>query len=190
MSRRAKPGQPFDQVARASSMVPAPRSPFARGRSRRGGAVTFELIVTLPILVIFLAAVIEFGLILANTKQVALASRLGAKIAAESGAPFNSGTLAAIRTAVDRQLEAAGFGAAASAGVTLQHNVAGGGSSPQVSGDCPAPSSPPLPADGSGSVRVTVCVELSKLTPDLLSSFGFSIAGKFVESTTTYPYEL
>jgi hypothetical protein len=157
---------------------------------RRRGVVTFELIVTLPILIIFLAAVIEFGLILANAKQVSLASRAGAKIAAESPAPFGPGTLAAIRAAVDRQLETAGFGPNASVGISLQHSISYGGATPQTSGDCSSPGSPSLPTGGDGAVRVTVCVELSKLTPDLLSTFGFSTSEKTIEATTTYPYEL
>ena len=152
--------------------------------------VTFELIVTLPIVIIFLAAVVEFGLILANTKQVSLASRAGAKIAAESGAPFSAGTLSAIRTAVDRQLETAGFGPNASVGIALQHTVSGGGPSPQTSGACSAPGIPAIPSNGHGTVRLTVCVDLSRITPDLLSTFGFSTSGKTVEATTTYPYEL
>lgn len=179
-------------IRRRSSQMESPsRHQSTRLRPKRRGVVTFELIVTTPILLIFLAAVIEFGLILANTKQVALASRVGAKVAAEdSRLPGSTSDVNDdVETAVNRQLQAAGFGASGTSGVTLRHNV-GGGSVSDTNGTCADPTSPALPTDGSGSVRVTVCVELSKLTPDLLSMFGFSTSGKTVEVTTTYPYEL
>jgi hypothetical protein len=156
--------------------------------------IIFELIVSLPILLIFLAAVVEFGVIFVGIKQVALASRAGAKVAAEAAglntAMTNTVAMAA-RDAADDQLETAGFGPDASAGLTLRHNVSGGGVS--TLGSCIDPTSPALPAtlptSGSGHVRVTVCINVSKLAPDLLSIFGFSIAGYFVEETTTYPHE-
>ncbi|WP_166823262.1 TadE/TadG family type IV pilus assembly protein [Thalassoroseus pseudoceratinae] len=156
-------------------------------QQNRRAVVVFELLMSLPILMIFLAAVIEFGLILANMKQVKLASRTGAKVAAETTG-LNSGNTATVastlRAIVDEQLETAGFGANASAGVRLQHTVAGNGSA--ADGTCPEQNDPAIPTD---SVRVTVCVELSTLTPDLLGTFGFTIAGRRVELSTTFPYE-
>ena len=148
-----------------------------------------ELILTFPVILIVMAGIIEFALIFGNMQQVALASRVGAKIAAES-ATLNAGTATDIRTAADRQLHTAGFSSNASGGVRLQHN-AGGGSGDFENGTCTVPTFlPALPTDGNGSVRVTVCVPLDELSPDLLSSFGFSISGHTVEMTTTYPYEL
>ena len=41
----------------------------------------------------------------------------------------------------------------------------------------------------SNAVRVTVSVDLSKLTPNLLATFGYSTANQTIELTTTYPYE-
>lgn len=141
----------------------------------------------------FLAAVIEFGLILGQLKQVTLASRIGAKIAAESF-PIS---MAAIQTAIDRQLESAGMGD--SCNIILVHNVPGGGPSPQSSAGscgCTSPTTPALPTGTllsgggfSGSVRVTVCVTLTQLSPDLLGTLGFSIAGDTVEHTTTFVHE-
>ncbi|MCH7990341.1 MAG: pilus assembly protein, partial [Planctomycetes bacterium] len=48
---------------------------------RRNAVIVLELILGLPILIIFLLAVIEFGLILALSKQVSFAGRLGANLA-------------------------------------------------------------------------------------------------------------
>jgi Flp pilus assembly protein TadG len=156
-------------------------------RSRRAG-VTLELILGLPVLVIVLLIVVELGLIMGNSKHVAAASREGAKLAAEA-ATLNPGNTAAvtamIRVAIDRRLASAGLGNAATRGVTLRHTVGGGGSA--TSGSCPDPVVPVLPND---AVRVTVCVEMTRLSPNLLSIFGFDLTGRVVRSTTTYDYEL
>jgi hypothetical protein len=157
------------------------------GSARRGGAVLVEFLLVMPILLVALAGVIEYGLILSNLQQVALASRVGAKVASEQPTPLD---ITAIHAAVDQQLKSAGFSGACR--VILQHNVPGGGPSPQTTGacDCNMPLTPGTPATTHGRfVRVTVCVELSELTPDLLDFFGFSVAGRLVEETTTYRWE-
>lgn len=156
-------------------------------RTGRSGAVIVELILAMPILFISLLVVAEFGMVMANLKQVALASREGAKIAAETAglSPANTAaTAAAIRSAVDDRLESAKFGPSATVGVRLDHTVGGGGSA--ADGTCPSPAGPALPSD---AVRVTVCVELTKLTPNLLAAFGFDISSSTVEQTTTLDYE-
>jgi Flp pilus assembly protein TadG len=173
---------------RAKTKTCRPPGKRAIRRTARRGAVILELIVAIPILVIALLVVVQFGLIMANLKQVALASREGAKIAAETAGLSTATTAAAavaIRSAVDARLESAGFGSAASQGVTLRHNVGGGGVA--TDGTCSDPTTPTLPA---GSVRVTICVELTKLTPNLLQTFGFDISSDVVEQTTTLDFEL
>ncbi len=153
----------------------------------RSGAVIVELILGMPILFISLLVVAEFGMVMANLKQVALASREGAKIAAETAGlstATTSATAAAIRSAVDDRLESAKFGPNATVGVRLDHTVSGGGS--DEDGTCPSPTGPALPSD---AVRVTVCVKLTKLTPNLLAVFGFNISARTVEQTTTLDYE-
>ncbi|MCO6457526.1 MAG: pilus assembly protein [Pirellulaceae bacterium] len=143
-----------------------------------------ELILTLPIVLIALLAVVEFGLIQANLKQVALASREGARLAAETF-PLNPATTSVIRGEVDRRLESAGFGPAATLGITIQETAFGGG--PYTDGTCSVPVAPPMPL---GAVRVTVCVPLDLLTPNLLQAFGYDITGLVAEHTTTYRHEL
>jgi Flp pilus assembly protein TadG len=163
--------------------MPMTRTSPSRPR-RRTAAVTLELILALPVLVIALLVVIEFGVLMANLKHVAAASRDGAKLAAET-APLGAGaTAAALRSAIDRRLESAGFGAGAAQGVTLRHTVGSG--SVVTDGICSDPTTPAMPDD---AVRVTVCVELTRLAPDLLATFGFSLAGKVAEHTTTFHYE-
>lgn len=157
----------------------------------RRGVIVVELILTFPLLFILLLAVIEFSLIIANLQQVSQAARLGAKIAAEtpglggfSDPPLTNTTATAIRTEVNRQFQTAGFGNNASRGVTVRHTVLAGYSATDGTATDPV-----LPAMPTNAVRVTVSIELSKLTPNLLSSFGYSTSGQTVEMSTTYPYE-
>lgn len=158
---------------------------------QRCGVIVVELILTFPVLLVLLLAVIEFSLIIINIQQVSQAARMGTKIAAETSGlgsptdpPLTNTTATAIRTAVDRQLFTAGFGQNASRGVTLRHTVASG----YVATDGLA-ADPNLPVMPNNAVRVTVSVDLSRLTPDLLSTFGYSTSDQTVELTTTYPYE-
>ena len=158
----------------------------------RRAVVTLELILGLPILIIFVFAVIEFGLIFAAIDQVAYASRFGAKLASEQGVPFSVGSL---RTEIDQYLQTAGLQTGACR-VILQHNVMLGGMSPQSSSpgmgscDCTAPTDNLPTMTGTDFVRVTVCVPLKDNVPDLLCGFGFSLEDCVIEQTTTFRYEL
>ncbi|MDA0833583.1 MAG: TadE/TadG family type IV pilus assembly protein [Planctomycetota bacterium] len=169
--------------------IPTRSSRAANARSSTGerrGVIVLELIVTLPALLILALAVIEFGLIQHGQKHVASASAFGAKIAAETAGLNTANTAAnraAIETSINTQFDVAGYGNVT--GITLRHNVGGGGV--DSSGNCPDPVTPALP---SNSVRVTVCVEFTELSPDLLGSFGFSLGNRIAVFTTTYPYEL
>ncbi len=167
---------------------------------RRTGVVTLELILALPAWLILLAAVVEFGLILVNQQQVALASRVGAEEASQTpGLPTVTGgqVPANVLSAIDQQLASTGIGRCK---VILEHNVAGDGplptpvpvtlSSPQPAGcNCGPPSADLLP-DHRLYVRVTVYVPLTELSPNLLKIFGFDISGMFLQQATTFRYEL
>lgn len=159
--------------------------------------MALETIVWLPVLAILLAAVIEMGLLMTGAMHVAAASRLGAKLAAEDASlsPATTAAVAtAIRTPINTYLESAGFGLNASAGVRVQHNIGGGGSS--AAGTCPEQTTPPLPPgpdamspDRPNSVRVVVCVNATTVSPNLLQTFGYNLSGVTLELSTTYPYE-
>ena len=155
-----------------------------RGSRSRSGAAVFEFIVFAPVLLICLVAIVEFGLVFANLQTVELASRTASKAAAESTqADVLSGTaLANTRAVADQVLATAGM---VSSGVVLEHTVAGGNGS-FTSGTCTAPGTPAIPLE---AVRVTVCLGLSQLTPNLLNSFGFSTTGRSVHQTTTMRFE-
>lgn len=158
---------------------------------QRCGVIVVELILTFPVLLVLMLAVIEFSLIIINVQQVSQAARMGAKIAAETPGlggftdpPLTNTTATAIRAAVNRQLFTAGFGISSARGVTLRHTVnAGYQATDGLAAD------PILPVMPNNAVRVTVSVNLSELTPDLLGTFGYSTSDQTVELTTTYPYE-
>jgi hypothetical protein len=148
----------------------------------------FELLMALPVLLILMTAVLEYGLILANLKYLPLASRAGAKVLAETPRwqlMHGPSTLVQVSQAVEDSLSA---GDIVACRVLAEHNVDGGWR--QEIGSCTGTDpSTPLPPVGAGAVRVTVCVELSELTPDFLGWIGFSTAGRVAQATTTFPYE-
>ena len=160
---------------------------------QRTAIVTLETIVWLPVLAILLAAVIEMGLIMTGTMHVAAATRLGAKLAAETAGlnavPATTTAAAdAIKVSVDNYLENAGYGAGASEGVRLHHSVLGGDSQTSTGDTCPEPATPVLPSPNA--VRLVVCVNVTTVAPNLLQTFGYDTTGITLEMFTTYPYEM
>ena len=172
--------------------VPDSRVPTStRPRSRRG-VITLQLIFWLPILVIFLMAIVEFALMMQLNKQVAYASRFGAKLAAEITrdpaaathlANFNQGTTPNnLKDQIDTYL--ANHGLSAACEIQLQHNACLGSQS-QTDNDQPCncgASSPSLPAGEPANpdeayVKVTVCEALPGNVPNLLATFGFDLNG-------------
>lgn len=159
--------------------------------------MTLELILMLPVWIVLLLAVIEFGMLIASRQQVALASRVGAEEASETaglwsippGSPVPPNVLAMI----SQQLASSDISACR---VILEHNLTSPGFPPSAvpvvlsSGacDCPVPSPPP--SAPRAYVRVTVYVALTELAPNLLSNFGFDISDKFIKHSTTFRHEL
>jgi hypothetical protein len=166
-----------------------------RKRAPRG-AVVLELILTFPIWLIFLLAIIEFGELYANRQQVALASRVGAEEASETPElPLNDGdpVPANVLQRINQQLASSGI---SYCGVILEHNLVPSdpGSVPVpvtlISGDCTCPREPTFPPDSRTYVRLTVITPMTQVTPNLLRTFGFDVSDRFVQHTTTFRYEL
>ena len=165
------------------------RSRAFRRKFVRAGAVTLELILVFPFLVIALMAVVQFGLLFSNQQRLEMASRAGAKVASEMTLPEidMDPVPAAIQNAINRELSNSGIVADR---IIVQHNV---GSNPPytlISGalNCPAPTTPPLPASRQ-YVRVTVCAGTTKLAPNLLKTYGFDLSGRISQQTTTLRYD-
>jgi hypothetical protein len=160
----------------------------------RRGVVTLEVILLFPILLILLLAVIEFGLIMAAAQHVEAASRLGAKLAAEtSNLPlFNApSTMDNLKERVDQYLNTAGY--TDSCQVILEHNVMGMGNPAQfnpLGSPCNCTPEPgPMGSLPAGSVRVTVCLALSGNVPNVLDMYGFDISNRTVRQSVVWIYE-
>jgi len=167
------------------------------GRSaRRRATVVLEFVVVLPIMVIALVGIVRFGVFYANMQQVALAARVGAEEASQTGGlPTTDGGAvpANVLLTVSRQLETSGI---TYCRVRLEHNVGGD----QVALFSPAEDAcgggPDQNLAGGGLpreyVRLTVTVALSEVMPDTIGCFCFNTAGppKTAFATTIFRYEL
>lgn len=163
----------------------------------RGGAVTLEFILALPVLLIMLLAVVQFGMFFSGLQQVSLASRVGAEAAAEtdlSASETGDPIPPAILAAINAQL---GSSAISSCKIFLEHNLDGATEDelqePLSSGCACTPPATSLPLDavnGVYSVRVTVCVPMTELTPNCLELLGFDISARWAQCSTTFRYEL
>jgi hypothetical protein len=172
---------------------PMPRRRFGPGRagSSRRGAVTLEFIVALPVLLIVLLAVVEFGMFFSSLQQVDLACRVGAEAASQSTfLPYGSPTVPPdVADPINQQLGSSGI---TPCKIILEHNV----TSPQTlttlygAGCACDPPTALLPALAARSVRVTVCVPMSSLAPNCLALFGFDLTGRCAKCSTTFRYEL
>jgi Flp pilus assembly protein TadG len=170
-------------------------------QARRGVAV-LEFILWTPVFVILLVAIVQFGLIWMNLQQVKAASNAGALIAsqlttAQLSSGLNANNLDLVEDAVQEVLSSANM---TPCRVILEYNppntcVTGSPGTKATSSSCPAACNAPassLPSTADipgGSVRVTVCVNINQLTPNLLSTFGFSISNRNARMSTTLPYE-
>ena len=173
-----------------------PNSSFqrrCRPRARRG-AIILEFVLAVPILLIALVSIVQFGVFFANMQQVTLAARVGAEEAsqtlplpASSGEPIPQQIL----NVIDRQLETAKL---ARCQVRLEHNLGG---SPVVSvagdEDCGCGPIDPLADPPPGKyVRLTVVVPLGEMMPNGLVLFGFDVSrpNRVAQYTTILRHEL
>ena len=153
-----------------------------RRRPRRA-AVVLETILALPLFVMMLLAIVEFGVYFSNAQQHALASRVGAEEASQTmslSTTNNDPVPNNVLIAIDQQLGSSGITACR---VILIHNVGlpAGTTVELSSGACDCdPPTPPNPSPGGEFVQVTVCCELTDLMPNCLSSFGFDITGSLL----------
>jgi len=174
------------------SRYPA-RGRRARARRARRGSEIVELVIILPVLILIGLGIVSFGIFYSNRQQVALASRVGAEEASQTAALPASGNVPQnILDAITDQLESSSIQVYE---VRLEHNIGG---TPVVlrspdTGTCPCgpDDTETLDCEILGKyVRVTVCVEMEELMPNLLATFGSSVCGKVAHATTVFHYEL
>ncbi len=117
----------------------------------RRGIVAVELLLALPVLLMVMLGTIQFTMILVARQQLQLASREGARVASIGG------NASEVQTAVQAFL---GTGPLSAATV---HSVL-----TNASGQ-------PIPS--GGSVQVVVSIPTTQAVPNLLGSFGGTVAG-------------
>lgn len=132
------------------------------GRSRRRGALTFELILISPLVLILLLAIVQFAFWLLACQAINGAAAIGARAAALPGATPQS-----VQTAVDRAVENWRFGDSVDPVQVRPADLS------QIPTGAP--------------VKVVVSVDIGAAVPDCLGKFGFDlgerkISGCFVAS--------
>jgi hypothetical protein len=174
-------------------------------RRHRSAAVVLETILALPVFVIMLMGIVEFGVLVENLQHVEAASRAGVLVASRMAAgdihavPGNPGDLpAAILEAVNDELNLMKTGTLARQ-VRLQTNINNMGVIPAplviatfTGGQTAAPdpyvavNAPAAPL--AAYVRVTVFVDVPDVTPNVLAAFGLDFTNEVVQQTTTFPW--
>lgn len=160
----------------------------------RRGITTIEIIITLPIFIIALMAIVELGLLVSNEQIVEMSSRAGSQVASKLATIPSSGSVpASVQAAVARELAQIG---ATHYHVRLEHNINfSGGSGATMAPvvltsvttgappNCPPPQAIAL-TPNRRYVRVTVCVYSTELTPNLLHNFGVDLSTRVSDQTT------
>ena len=146
------------------SCTTKPSRTFAR--QRRGGALTVELVLTLPLLLVVLLAVIQFSMLLISSQAVSVAASVGVRQASLPSAGASS-----VSSAVFQSLT--GWKFQGDAEVVIYVNGVSEASSPGT-----------LAMANTGDlVSVTVNVPSIEASPDLLNLIGFSIADQTLTAT-------
>jgi Flp pilus assembly protein TadG len=156
-----------------------------------------ETILALPIFVIMLMGLVEFGVLVENLQHVEAASRAGVVVASRTAdATLNLAALPAdVLAAVNNELDQMHSGAVARQ-VRLETNVTAvggvGATFSRTGGKDNAPdpyiavTAPAAPA--TAYVRVTVFVDVPDVTPNVLAAFGIDFSSEVVQQTTTFPW--
>lgn len=174
-----------------------------RARRKKLGAVVLELLLTLPLVLIALLAVIEFGLLWSNMQGVEMAARSGTQVATRYPALPNAGAVPPdVITAVADELARIGV---TDYRIQLTHNVAytpNPSIGPVVTLDSTigtglssVPTQPPIALVPDRTfVRVTVFVNTvggtspTGLTPNLLNIFGIDLANRVSQASEVRRY--
>lgn len=156
-----------------------------RKRPHRTGGLTLELVLVLPILLIALLAIVQFGQYFANLQALTFAARVGGEEAAISETlPTTEGASVptTIVNAVDQQLFSAGI---ARRIIVLEHNLGGSQTSLITpNGALPPPKLASVPP--GHYVRIIIVVPKSELMPDLLKPFGLHLAAADNATVVSY----
>jgi Flp pilus assembly protein TadG len=183
-----------------SSSTPSKSLKLRSAKQGRGGAAVLELLLVMPILIIAIMAIVEFGLLYSNQQNVEMASRAGVQIASRLttlSIVNNDPVPASVVTAVADELEKIGV---TDYRIILEHNIdfttnPSGTITPvelvSATAGAPAnclPTSTIAMSPNRRYVRVTVCINTTDLTPNLLQTFGFDLDERISQQSTTRRY--
>jgi hypothetical protein len=138
-------------------------------RPARRGVVVIELLLVLPILLIALLGMIEFGMILTAEDELLTACREGARVASHGGCDRRE-IEEEVRHTVKRVL---GKGRLGEACVEINW----------------LPEDPERPKKGRDRVEVAVHVEATRVVPNLLAWAGFSLGKRRLAAATVMNVE-
>lgn len=171
-------------------------------KSKRRAASLLEIIIGLPIVLILLLAVVQFGLLQSNQQTLKMASRAGALVAAEldiNGSETQPD--ADIIEAIDEVLRHGGIldfnESIASVGrVQLNYSVSyfDGTNTNLHMGEIFIPSQgrcdpPPTIYPNYHYVQVTICLPATRLAPNAMACFGVDFSGRDAIMTSLYRHE-
>lgn len=166
-------------------------------QAKRRAASLLEIILGLPLLLILLLAVVQFGMLQSNQQVLHMASRQAALVAAELAFEPTGPVPAQVVDAVNLVLRENGVlgeeeSVLAWGGIRVDHSVAASSEDtlPFVleSGENPAP--PPLTDyPRQPFVQVTVTIEATRLAPNTLKVFGIDFENRYVSQTSLYQHE-
>lgn len=168
-------------------------------KSKRRAASLLEIIIGLPIVLILLFAVIQFGLLQSNQQTLKMASRAGALVAAElviDGTETEPD--ATIVNAIDEVLQQGGILALGesieTAGeVQLNYAVYDSGTMTVLQDEiffdarCDPP---PTNYPNYYFVQVTICLPATRLAPNAMACFGVNFSERNAIMTSLFRHEL
>ena len=167
-------------------------------KSKRRGASLLEFIIGLPIVLILLLAVMQFGLLQTNQQTLKMASRAGALVAANMEI---DGTESVpdpeIVNAIDEVLFRGGILSSGESivdvgEVQLNYNVYDPVAESAISDEIyfVSPCDPPTTTyPNYHYVQVTICLPAQRLTPNALACFGVDYTGRNVVMTSLFRHE-
>lgn len=192
----SRPALPTAYASRRTRTGRRPGS-FSVRRPRRSAAVVLETILALPIFVVMLMGLVEFGVLVENLQYVQAASRAGAMVASRTAAATLNGVAlpADVLVAVNDELGRMQTGVVARQ-VRLETNVDNAGAVGATISRTDGVSATPNPyvaitapaAPAGAYVRVTVFVDVPDVTPNVLAAFGLDFQNEVVQQTTTFPW--
>jgi|GEM_PF-4111604 len=153
---------------------------MTKEKPERCGAIVLEAIIALPILIIALFAIVEFGLLSSHQSLVHAAGRAGADAAASlrSSLPTDGVVPPEIADAVAKVLAARGITASC---IRVEHT--NGPDAPYLSVAGTGGGEPVAATPSDDYVCVSVCVENTDLAPNLLELFCLDLDDTYSQHT-------